>query len=325
LPEKQFDFNTQCDYIRETTINSLPTPNDPMITMDVRLSFTEEIHQRSYMKIQNLCAIIGGLFSFLKLVAGYLSLFLFEPLFYIDIINENFNSAYPATGNTSQNNNLQSGGKKKRKVETNNYVNSISNNSRENSNQQNDVARLSPFNFELNNNKNNNTNNNTNNVNIENVNKIEKDLKSLNQDRKLKYTWSEYLSQHFCYCFCSKSKLLTPLFYSKGKKYINKMMDINQLLKKQVEFERLKYLVLKKSELIVFNSLPRPLISEEDEGQFCDIINNKSDVFIQSQKNVEFKEGLFHFNLLKSESSYENFICLVDSGTKKILGIDEKN
>jgi len=101
------------------------------------------------------------------------------------------------------------------------------------------------------------------------------------------------------------------------------MMDINQLLKKQVEFERLKYLVLKKSELIFFNSLPRPLIREEDEGKINEI-NNKNDVFFQSQKDVEFREGLLHLNLLKSESSYQNFISLIDAETKKIVGIQEK-
>jgi hypothetical protein len=86
------EFFYQIDgYPKENFQPFLPSTTDFLIQFTLKMSYSEEINHRSYIKLQTIVAQIGGLFNFLYLFFQYFVSFMTKRLFILEVLgNQGF-------------------------------------------------------------------------------------------------------------------------------------------------------------------------------------------------------------------------------------------
>ncbi len=127
---------------------------------------------------------------------------------------------------------------------------------------------------------------------------LTENLKNLKIKKSSDYNICKYADQFLCCCIISKTNLKSKEIYIKSRKVLKEMLNINTIIQKQMEFNRVKYIKLSEKELCLFNALPQPNISSKYNNElkdpyFEDVLNN----------DVNIEKVVKYF----SESSEEEF------------------
>jgi hypothetical protein len=260
------DTYTQLDNIREILNPITPKKGDYIFSMDVRLSFTEDTNIRSYMKLQSLLAIMGGLFNGLIISAFYINEMLFRHIYWIDIINENFRIPFE---NLEENS-----------IDLKTKLNILKRNNNKSTRFQITSQKIAPKPDITSNDMSFKKESDSKTYHqIKDFNILKEKYEKCHSGKKLHFSNFEFCTQLIC-CCSSKNYTKKKVMLQIGKRYIKEILDINVILKKQMELDKLKYIVLDWSEIIVFNSLPYPNLRNFAEDQVKDTfftINTKYD------------------------------------------------
>ena len=108
------------------------------------------------------------------------------------------------------------------------------------------------FNLELNEMKSNYLDNQMNLLSIRQKRKDER------KDSQYEYSMIELLITRNCPCHCSKKISLKEMIFNELEDYVMESIDIINIAKKSLELEKLKYVLLSKDQLALFNLISKP-------------------------------------------------------------------
>jgi hypothetical protein len=84
-------------------------------------------------------------------------------------------------------------------------------------------------------------------------------IKSHKSEISIKFTKTQYFKNFICCCLLSGSSTVRNVYFN-SKKFLIKMLDVSNLIKLQIDFNTLKFLLLKDEESVIFNHIPQPNI-----------------------------------------------------------------
>lgn len=122
----------------------------------------------------------------------------------------------------------------------------------------------------------------------ENFYKLKKKRFSLNMLEMIKFN---------C-CWKSEKTTRKKQILSGGKSMINQKLDVIHILKKNLEFDRFKNLMLRDYQLVLLNSLSK-LMLDPEKLNLVDFHNCNYDKFIDSYAEALSSESIINFNLVK--------------------------
>lgn len=302
----------QVDSIREFINNPSPTENNQIFSINIRLASNGDITERTYMKIQNVLANVGGLFKTITLFFIIITQVLFKNYFYVKLINENYNIGEDF--NETMNMNI---------------LDNISNLHRlDNSSKKGDIkanenmtgsnpSSIRPLKY-----KDSKEENNMNTINLRCEEFVIPDDKLLKlkqhyesnykKGRKIKTTFRSYVQHFLCCCCFDYNRLKYKPYYIKGEKMINEALDINNIIKRGIQIDKLIHILLGLDQRLMFHSIPYPNIKtllgendnnlytfEELKGAFKDMRKSNTSISNRVLK-------LYDKNTLTFLENYEN-------------------
>jgi hypothetical protein len=221
-----------------------PAVSDFLLQLTFRFASVEQISHRSYIKIQNLLAQLGGLYNILYMLSSLIVRILTRNYFYLEILNDNFQidtkSGYrkPANNVTDQGTNMNS---------NNNY---LEEGTKTNIINEKALPKL----------------NNINKGKIQQKN-TKKPGKFLDSKKTiLSTTLKENLT--FILCPFIKHKNSKFQMIEKARQLIANRMDINLLISNMFEFRKLKKIIFDEHQLAVFKFL--------SINNFFDVLNEEN-------------------------------------------------
>jgi hypothetical protein len=99
-------------------------------------------------------------------------------------------------------------------------------------------------------------------------------------------------------CWKSDKTLRKNQILSGGKSMINEKLNVIHILKKNLEFDRFKNLMLRDYQLVLLNSLSKFMLDPE-KLNLVDFHNCKYDKFIDSYAEALDSQSTINFNLVK--------------------------
>jgi hypothetical protein len=287
------------DYIREFLTTDPPVQGGRFLQIGVRMSYTEEFTTRSYMKVQQVLANVGGLFKFFSLTFELTILFLTKEYFYLHLINENFRINDKNGGKPNS-----SGRRANPQIPRMIQLNNVSNNTTTNRN----ISDTYKSHIKFNSRNDLPTIRNSDNQLKKNEAVVHQSLDRLNErfqkcraGVKLDIpTWS-YIKIFYCK---SKKKDNARYYqlYKRGKFAIKNCIDINHVIYKLIEFEKLKQIILDKHELYLFDLRPNfniESIGDGTSGGMSRMFTKKED----SMKYNQLHEAYSHVKATRSKKN----------------------
>jgi hypothetical protein len=219
------------DYIKEMTDFRVASN---FLSYTLKLSTVFETYSRSYKKVQNVAAEVGGVVEIISILCAVLAFFYNKAKFNELIINEFF-YVDDSTG-TNMKSIVDNSSNDTKKFNSNTVLHSVMSSnypSRKESSKQTVVTYSKPTVLI----KNSETHNNS------------KELTIYTPTIRLTFV------QSFCYFFasCCFKKSRTTRILEKGQKEVEKQMDILNILKKMGEVDRLKEILLTETQIKLFN------------------------------------------------------------------------
>ncbi|KAM3140759.1 hypothetical protein pb186bvf_007164 [Paramecium bursaria] len=282
-------------------------PSNNFFTAKIKLTNTQSENYRSYPKLQNILAEIGGLWNILFLIMKYIQyplsvlsykIFLLNQLFNFEGQEENENEdSFTKIQNSDNKNNLQSDANEQiflQKLDQNNKDNVILGNSDEIQGTQKNYRKIKQRLQSLKQKKlkldaSNDENNEKSYKNDQLKEQLQDSLKRFFNtiSRHLRLNFIEYLTQLRYQSNKQKRKQ-----YDFASQKMEKSLDILYIIKKIQEIDKLKMILLDSSQIKLFDYLPKPLITLEPDNlvnqQYFSILSaSKSNI----QKAIEAQEA----------------------------------
>jgi hypothetical protein len=292
------DFSTesyiQADSVYEVLEPSIPKKGEAIWSLDLRMSFNEDLYTRNYLKFQSLLAIMGGLYNGLIQISIIFNFILFKHFFWIDLMNDNFKINLNTDELCLSQNKIVS-------FQAASIISKV-----ELIKTPNKKIIYKSDNYPLSQNKNSPNSH-------KNISDI---IEKLKVKKPLTFNPSQYIYQFFCSCFSKENNIIMKNIFINSRKILQEMLDINTIIQKQIEFNRLKYLKLTEKELVLFHALPHPIINFLSHNEIKDpyfdlVVNNKVDTETVanyfSQRSEEGLESQKIFKLFGNDiiSTYE--------------------
>jgi hypothetical protein len=288
--EKDFQSFTQVDYIQDVLEPVPRKSNDHIWSMDLRMSYSEELHSRNYLKIQNLLAIVGGFYNGLFLISYLVVYYILSNLFWLDLINENFRFIDEINCDKSHLPKKVNAEKMKSSTMKNCFLN-------------NSVDKQNPSGL---------NNNIASSLKVDDVEqsklKFEKliflntNFKTVNNKDLIKYLFQIL----FCCNFISRKTGYRNLF-NRSKDHLINMLDISTIIKNQITLYEIKYLKLNEHESNLFKYIPKPnlraLVNEAHFDSYFKLVMNKE---------INKEQALKSLNHLINESKYSKILNLLE-------------
>lgn len=308
--------------------------------LDVYVNISTNIlkMKRTYQKLQNLAATVGGIFNVLtifgKMIASFFAKHkmyqtLFNSLFIIDennLVKQVSVDACKAYGKkpiriSRLKTNLEQF--KKIKIDNNNKAETV--------NSQNhfinELRTLSPAKINIfNSNEDNNNNNNRNRNNIflsKNLVEINDDLNESRKSKKYHLSFFKIIKIKLLYiCFSKYIKQKT--IFDKTKHKLLEYLDYLEVSKSLYEIKKLKRIIFDESQLKLFDFIEKPKVQEQNERSISSSNNNsKHNNKLESNNEEEFKKCIeFIANKNKRSKMDYRLLHLLDSNVKAKYNID---
>ena len=106
----------------------------------------------------------------------------------------------------------------------------------------------------------------------------------------LRFNVCEYLSSIFWKNDPKAPTTIKKLLFEESKQILNHNLSLSQILNKIVELEKLKFLLLDPNQLILFDYIPKPIISESKADGNVKIISPRNSNLLN--KTVTVKNGM---------------------------------
>lgn len=319
------------------------------VDITIKLSTKIDTYDRSYEKLQNIAAQIGGIIEIIKFVGSYMCHSFANTMMDLSIVNKLFNVIYKEEEKDKKDNNIQLNRQAK------NYLNYSSNFNNFNANDKsphsitmNKIGIADSNQMVLNEHqKNLNIPLENNFINSNHV------INDLSRKSDINYNWKKegkktsvnnlnslnnpvqfdkirlgFCKAFFLYLFpCLYNKKKEILILKKGKKKFQKKLDIVYLIQELDNLQRLKHLILDTDQLNLFNLPYRPVLKLENTVNSYLLRTKKSSIytgFIDDLNNAVNKDVAKHsYNKIKSrmiEGSMDNKIYdLLEDNVKNIL------
>lgn len=239
--------------------------SDIVVQIDMKLDKIKNIYSRSYQKIQNVLASIGGIIKALMIMSSLIVKPFIRLNFRLNLANTIFN------------------------FKTDEDNSKIILKKREKKNIKNKKKQKNSKNFE----------------NItENHNNNRPNLLSRSDTSKISLSYCGYLMSFFKKCSISNTKKLL----NKGLLQIDEVLDISYIMKKLVEIDILKLLLLNDDQINLFECIPKPTISINDDSN-NDKKKEKENLYMKFsrkfQRNLSQKEqeAALSFQMMLSKSN----------------------
>lgn len=133
------------------------------------------------------------------------------------------------------------------------------------------------------------------------INKLRKSQRLKENFYKLKkkrFSLNMFEMVQFLFCAKSELTLRKKQILSGGKSMIHEKLDVINVLKKNLEFDRFKNLMLRDYQLVLLNSLSKFMLDPE-RINLVDFKNCNYDKLIDSYEEALNSESLINFNLVK--------------------------
>ncbi len=195
------------------------------------------------------------------------------------------------------------------KSKKNNYINNNSNNNLNNNNNNNNINNNNQINININSNINSNNNNNNNNISIiSSNNDDERDnfIEGLKKNHAIKEHFEKVKSKRFtlssyeAFKFCIKREKENPKFNSfiGGRELLRERTDLIYILKKNLELDRFKNLILRDNQLVLLNSLTKFMLDPE-RVNLVDFETCSYEKFIDCYDVVSLNSNMIDLKLAK--------------------------
>jgi hypothetical protein len=268
--DRNLDTYNQIDHIQELATNVVPGPGERLFNIGIRMSYSEDNVYRHYLKLQEVAANVGGLFKFFSLSFELLILALTKQIYYLELFNNHFR----INDEKAFIDDITIRLKKERERDINLSGGAVVNNFIESN------AKIIQATSGLV----KNVAGEKNEKNRDNF--LNQKVKTLKQGSKLKFGYCDLIKSFYCRSKEPKA-IRNRQIYNKGVKVIKQCIDINEVIAKLLEFERLKRIVLENDQLILFNSSPLPNM---EGGMESGAIKNTEYCF------QELKESFYRVN-----------------------------
>lgn len=226
-----------------------------IVQIDMKLDKVKTIYSRSYQKIQNVLASLGGIIKALMILANLIA----QPFIKLNFRLNLANSIFSFNVDQDSQNIIR---KKKTKGKKSWFLNTTKNSPHPGNHNQNSLK------------------------NKENKNDQPKSTRAYSRSKTKQISLS-YFGYFFSFFKKSKSSEAKKLL-KKGLSQIDEVLDISYIMKKLVEIDLLKLLILNENQMHLFDCIPKPAISINDNTQIGnDNLHMKFSYFLQ--KNPEEK------------------------------------
>ncbi len=258
-----------------------------MVQIDMKLDKIKTIYTRKYDKIQNVLADIGGIIKALMIFSNLLVLPFIKLNFRLNLANSIFTFSIEQTAQNIL---------KKVKKEGDDDLKLKSTSLKS---QRNQTKLEIPKEF----NKKNKTN-----TEIKETKKNIKNEKKSNENKSYLRSPTEKVqisySRYFMNCFNNPSSLKAKKMLKKGLNQIDQVLDISYIMKKLVEIDLLKLLLLNKNQNNLFESVPKPIIGLdlEDKNYMEKSLLQHFSVNFSKSPNNKAKEALNSFELIMRQN-----------------------
>lgn len=239
--------------------------SDIVVQIDMKLDKIKNIYSRSYQKIQNVLASIGGIIKALMIMSSLIVKPFIKLNFRLNLANTIFN------------------------FKTDDDNSKIILKKRENKDKKNRKPQTNKKNFEN---------------NLEIHNNSHPNLLSRSETSKISLSYCGYLTSFLRKCSISNTKKLL----NKGLLQIDEVLDISYIMKKLVEIDILKLLLLNEDQINLFECIPKPTISINDDSSI-DKKKDKDSLYLKFsrkfQRNLSQKEqeAALSFQMMMSKSN----------------------
>ena len=280
-----FETFDSANYLANRQVLSLSS--NMVIQIDMKLDKIKTIYTRKYDKIQNVLAEIGGIIKALMLFSNLVVLPFIKLNFRLNLANSIFTFKIEQTAQSIL---------KKVKKENDDHLYLKSNSLKI----QKNITQL-----EI-----------TKEVNTENKSNTEKkepkkkkknrgksnDEKSLmrSETEKVQISYTRY----FMNCFSNPTSRKAKKMLKKGLNQIDQVLDISYIMKKLVEIDLLKLLLLNENQHNLFEYIPKPNIGLdiEDEDDMEKSLNQRFSVNFSKSQNHKAKQALNSFELIMRQN-----------------------
>ena len=260
--------------------------SNKVVQIDMKLEKIKTIYARKYDKIQNVLAGLGGIIKALMIFSNLLVLPFIKLNFRLNLANTIFTFKIDKMGQ-----NLL----KKVKKEYENPL--ITNFSSPRSMEKKTQSPSKKFNEKK---EQNQRKNEMKEQKAQKINKIiskndEKIYKSLKTENiQISY------SQYFMNCFSNPTSRKAKKMLKKGLSQIDEVLDISYIMKKLVEIDLLKFLLLNENQNNLFEFIPKPIIGLdiEDEDKMGNSLHQRFSMNFSKTQNLKEQRALNSFELI---------------------------
>jgi hypothetical protein len=305
---------TDVDYVKEFLTTDPPLVGARFLQIGIRMSYTEDYTNRTYLKIQTVLANVGGLFKFFSLTFEMFILFFTKEYFYLHLINENF---------SINDKDKRAGELKVKPIRiNNNSTNIISNNTPIGINETSTIRSVIKFNSKLDlpSMRNDLTVKRNSDVKIlQSLDRLNDKLKEARSGNKLYMSLCNYVKIFYCKSV-SKECIRYREIYKKGKFVVKNCIDVNYVIAKLIEYEKLKQIVLDKNQLYMFDLRPNFNIENVIEGEDGGCSNSMSRLFFKKDA-VNYLQLHEAFNNVRNNNRSKKGQRLFEFYDKKMLGL----
>ena len=265
--------------------------NGLILMFDFYISNQNKIYLRTYIKLQNIFANLGGIIQVIIIVTRFFYIFYVKKKFNIKIMNKLFDFVQDEelTSKISEGVRKQNIRKLTRRSGLNNFYNPNINNSFIYFGPTDKGIKLKPQ------------------FSSTKILKINKDQSIKTQYKKFKLMPFEYFSSIFCSrCLHSRNLKNKNNLYLKLLKDVNSCRDIMRIMKTSQNFTKLKYLLLSSEQLLTFKYLEKPKKTNKGESvhefkSFAEAFEQQEN---QDEKNVE--KIVKYFNRIQRENKFSH-------------------
>lgn len=146
-------------------------------------------------------------------------------------------------------------------------------------------------------------------------------LHTVHKNKKLKienianhfFTRTDVVFQLFCCFMPNKFRKNKEKLFFKAQDHVDNYLDFIRLIKKLFEVDILKYFILNKDQLTVFDMIKRPLISFDDISPF----SNK--LFNFSNTNIKSEHELLNMSLEDKKNLYKSYERINKKKTRSVI------
>jgi hypothetical protein len=295
------DAYNQVATVQELASNVAPRPGERMFNFGIRMSYQEDFISRDYVKLQTVIANVGGLFKFLSLVFEVLVIYFTKKSFFLELINQNFRINDDKARTSREKLGAEADTPEKKDPGASGLDGGVVIHNQNLSGMRSGISRQvildnnrSSFKYEV----------------IKDYTILNEKVRQVKAGNKLSLNIWKYLRTFYC-PGSSVRYAKNKHIYDKGVKIIKKCIDINEVIYKLLEYERLKQIILDRNQLILFNSGQCPNIESLT-------FNSSDKTFMSGFHNESYSYKMLQESYLK--------LTLDNAGiNKRILDIYDPN